>query len=70
MHNVEGDIQKLDAQTYRILMMEANEQDVLGDLRERIVAVLEGMLANDKSLGGIKDTQFMLQVKGIREFFI
>ena len=41
MQNVEGDIQMLDHHTYRVLMMEANEQDVVSDIRYRIALALK-----------------------------
>lgn len=43
MQNVEGDIQKLDHHTYRVLMMEAHEQDVVSDIRYRIAQTLNNI---------------------------
>jgi hypothetical protein len=40
MHNLEGEIEELDSRTFRVLMKEAHEQDVISDIRERIYKVL------------------------------
>jgi len=41
MQNVEGDIQKLESNCFRVLMMEACEEDTLSDIRDRIAKILQ-----------------------------
>ena len=44
MHNIEGDLQKLDDHTFRILMIDAYEEDVISDIRERILKTLKDLI--------------------------
>jgi hypothetical protein len=36
MNNVDGDLQKIDENTYRVLMTEAFEEDCISDIRHRL----------------------------------
>lgn len=55
MANIEGDVQRIDQRTYRVLMQEACEQDVVGDLRERIVKVIEKVTKSDANLTALEE---------------
>lgn len=70
MHNVEGDLHRLDPHTFRILMGAAHEQDVVSDLRERIIAVIKRMVTSETDLAANLDSEFMLQAQGARDFFV
>lgn len=61
MQNIEGDVQKLDGNCYRILMCEAHEEDTFSDIRERIANAINKVFSRREDL--------IKEAKGQREFF-
>ncbi len=55
MANVEGDFQRLDQRTYRVLMQEAHEQDTVSDLRERVVVVLGRLAEKEAAVRAVEE---------------
>lgn len=71
MSNVEGELQKISENTYRILMTCAYEEDVVADLRERIILAIESIIKNNKTISKINtDNNIVGMIGGIRDFMI
>ncbi len=59
MHNVEGEMQKLDGNTLRVLMTEAFEEDCITDIRFRMSLSMETF-----------SQKLAEEIKGTRTFFV
>lgn len=59
MHNVEGEMQKLDGNTFRVLMTEAFEEDCISDIRFRMSLTM-----------GTFNEKLAEEIKGTRTFFV
>ena len=69
MHNIEGDLQKLDDHTFRILMIDAYEEDVISDIRERILKTLKDLIITQKQAIPLNEN-ILLQIQGSMNFFL
>lgn len=71
MQNIEGELEKIDANSYRISMTAAHQEDVVSDLRERIIGALRKIIESEpiiKKVDGSLD--LIKQAQGIRGFLL
>ncbi len=62
MQNVEGDVQKMEGNCYRVLMCEGHEEDTISDIRVRIINALQKAFSKNQSL--------VDEVRGKLDFFV
>jgi len=71
MQNIEGDLEKIDANSYRISMTAAHQEDVVSDLRERIIGALSKIIESEPIIKKVDDRLDLIkQAQGIRGFLL